>query len=161
MHTRSARAASLARTKSRADSCCWVVQARPRPTTTNYGSHSRRSSLKPFLDRVEELVALSDDFDLFAVPPVAVSMGDTVNAGDSFMAGLISGLLGSAAASQQLAGAGSHRVQPALHRAVLTSAITVGRTGAYAHPRRGARPERVDPVAARLTPSPSRHPVRS
>src|SRR5450759_217554 len=83
--------------------------------------------------------AIADDFDLLAVPPVAVSMGDTVGAGDSFMAGLISGLLaggllGSAAASQQLAAAGWHRVQPALHRAVLTSAITVSHTGAYAPP---------------------------
>lgn len=81
--------------------------------------------------------ALADDFDLLAVPPVSVAMGDTVGAGDSFMAGLISGLLaggllGSAGAARQLAAADWHRVQPALHRAVLTSAITVGHTGAYA-----------------------------
>ncbi len=81
--------------------------------------------------------ALADDFDLLAVPPVAVTMGDTVGAGDSFMAGLVSGLLaggllGSADASERLAGADWPRVQPALHRAVLTSAITVGHTGAYA-----------------------------
>ncbi len=81
--------------------------------------------------------ALADDFDLLAVPPVAVRMGDTVGAGDSFMAGLLSGLLaggllGSADAVRRLAVADWHRVQPALHRAVLTSAITVSHTGAYA-----------------------------
>ncbi|HEX2855855.1 MAG TPA: carbohydrate kinase [Propionibacteriaceae bacterium] len=81
--------------------------------------------------------ALADDFDLLAVPPVAVTLVDTVGAGDSFMAGLISGLvaaglLGSAGAVAALSGADWHRVQPALHRAVLTSAITVSRPGAYA-----------------------------
>ncbi len=81
--------------------------------------------------------ALADDFDLLAVPPVAVALVDTVGAGDSFMAGLISGLLaggllGAAGAVAGLATADWHRVQPALHRAVLTSAITVSRAGAYA-----------------------------
>ena len=81
--------------------------------------------------------ALAGDFDLLAVPPVSVALADTVGAGDSFMAGLISGLmagglLGSAARAVELASAEWHRVQPALHRAVLTSAITVSRPGAYA-----------------------------
>ena len=81
--------------------------------------------------------ALADDFDLLAVPPVAVRMADTVGAGDSFMAGLVSGLLaggllGSPAASTRLAAADWHGVQAAVHRAVLTSAITVSHTGAYA-----------------------------
>ncbi|HET9127768.1 MAG TPA: PfkB family carbohydrate kinase, partial [Propionibacteriaceae bacterium] len=66
-----------------------------------------------------------------------VTLVDTVGAGDSFMAGLISGLvagglLGSAGSVAALGGADWHRVQPALHRAVLTSAITVSRPGAYA-----------------------------
>ena len=64
------------------------------------------------------------------------TVGDTVGAGDSFMAGLISGLLdagllGSPQARQRL-GARLVGCPAALHRAVITSALTVSRSGAYA-----------------------------
>lgn len=64
-----------------------------------------------------------------------VSVVDTVGAGDSFMAALISGLLdagllGDTAARARLREAGWDGVLPALDRAVAASAITVSRAGA-------------------------------
>lgn len=73
-----------------------------------------------------------------AATPTEVA--DTVGAGDSFMAGLISGLLdagllGSLAARERLRSAALDEVRPAVERAVRTGGITVSRAGAYA-PRR-------------------------
>lgn len=80
---------------------------------------------------------LASNRDLLVVDQVNVKVGDTVGAGDSFMAGLIAGLLsrgflGSAEARERLRAATWTEVQPALHQAVVTSSITVGRAGAYA-----------------------------
>lgn len=66
-----------------------------------------------------------------------VDLADTVGAGDSFMAGLISGLLaagllGGADARGRLDTASWAEIEPALRRAVLTSATTVSHAGAYA-----------------------------
>ncbi len=65
---------------------------------------------------------------------------DTVGAGDSFMAGLISGLLdldllGSPAARAALAAANLDDIAPALDRALRTSGCTVTHAGAYAPTR--------------------------
>ena len=62
---------------------------------------------------------------------------DTVGAGDSFMAGLISGLvvaglLGDPGARDRLRSATLEEVRPAIERGLATSAVTVGRAGAYA-----------------------------
>jgi fructokinase len=62
---------------------------------------------------------------------------DTVGAGDSFMAGLVSGLvvaglLGDPGARDRLRGATLEEVRPAIERGLATSAVTVGRAGAYA-----------------------------
>lgn len=78
--------------------------------------------------------------DLLVVPPNPVPLVDTVGAGDSFMAGLVSGLvdaglLGDAAARARLAAATWGDVSSALHRAVVTSSITVSHAGAYAPDR--------------------------
>lgn len=78
--------------------------------------------------------AAHDGFE--ALDPIAVAVADTVGAGDSFMAGLVSGLtdaglLGSREAADRLAAATWEDVRPALRRAVATSAITVSRNGAY------------------------------
>lgn len=75
-----------------------------------------------------------------AHPALVGEVVDTVGAGDSFMAGLVSGLLddgllGSAAARERLRGAGLADVRPAIDRALATSGITVGRAGAYAPTR--------------------------
>lgn len=83
------------------------------------------------------VAALAGDDDTLHLDQVNVTVADTVGAGDSFMAGLISGLtdaglLGSREAAERLAAAKWSDVQPALHRAVGTSAITVSRHGAYA-----------------------------
>lgn len=64
------------------------------------------------------------------------SLVDTVGAGDSFMAGLLSGLLdagllGSPEARDRLASATMDDVRPAVERAVMTGGITVSRAGAY------------------------------
>jgi fructokinase len=62
---------------------------------------------------------------------------DTVGAGDSFMAGLVSGLvaaglLGDPRARQRLHDATLEDVGPAIERGLATSGVTVGRAGAYA-----------------------------
>ncbi|WP_040159599.1 carbohydrate kinase family protein [Mobilicoccus massiliensis] len=70
------------------------------------------------------------------VPPVEnVIVMDTVGAGDSFMAGLISGLLdagllGSADARAALAAADLDAIMPAVTRANVCAAVTVSRAGA-------------------------------
>lgn len=71
-------------------------------------------------------------------PPVQVV--DTVGAGDSFMAGLLSGLLdagllGSCEARQRLRGTDLEELAPALRRAVACAAWTVARAGAAAPTR--------------------------
>ena len=62
---------------------------------------------------------------------------DTVGAGDSFMAGLVSGLvvaglLGDPGARQRLHDATLEEVGHAIERGLATSGVTVGRAGAYA-----------------------------
>ena len=73
-------------------------------------------------------------------PAQDVKVVDTVGAGDSFMAGLVSGLLddgllGSLAARDGLRAAGLAQVRPAIDRALATSGLTVRRAGAYAPSR--------------------------
>lgn len=76
------------------------------------------------------------DRDMLVIDPLNVEVADTVGAGDSFMAGLISGLLdagllGSTEAKRRLRQARLGDVREALHRAVITSGLTVSRVGAY------------------------------
>ncbi|MGA4670715.1 carbohydrate kinase family protein [Propionibacteriaceae bacterium Y1923] len=77
--------------------------------------------------------------DIVPVPPLRVEVADTVGAGDSFMAGLVSGLLDVGllgAGRGRLAVDGQHQGIPeALVRAVATASITVARPGAYAPTR--------------------------
>ncbi len=73
-------------------------------------------------------------------------VADTVGAGDSFMAGLVSGLLdagllGTVDARERLRAATLDAVRPAVERAITTGGITVSRAGAYS-PRR----TELDPV---------------
>lgn len=80
---------------------------------------------------------LRHERDTLAVSPMYVHVVDTVGAGDSFMGGLLSalldaGLLGSADAQGRLREARWADVIPALHRATITSSITVSHEGAYA-----------------------------
>lgn len=80
---------------------------------------------------------LAGNRDMLHLNQMTVELADTVGAGDSFMAGLIAGLLetgflGSAEARARLRDAGWSDVQPALHNAVVTSGITVSKHGAYA-----------------------------
>jgi fructokinase len=70
-------------------------------------------------------------------PAHVIGVVDTVGAGDSFMAGLVSGLLddgllGSHEARERLLAAGLGQVRPAIDRALATSGVTVLRAGAYA-----------------------------
>lgn len=73
-------------------------------------------------------------------PAAPGAVVDTVGAGDSFMAGLVSGLLdagllGGPQARSRLARASLADVTPAIGRALATSGITVGHAGAYAPDR--------------------------
>ena len=76
----------------------------------------------------------------FELPSRVVPVVDTVGAGDSFMAGLLSGLvddgyLGSTQARERLFAATPEDLSPALRRAVATASWTVGRAGAAAPTR--------------------------
>lgn len=80
---------------------------------------------------------------------LAVEVVDTVGAGDSFMAGLLSGLLdagllGSAQARERLRAADLDDVAPALLRAVSCASWTVARAGAAAPTRADVRPADAD-----------------
>lgn len=80
---------------------------------------------------------IANERDMLVIDPLNVEMIDTVGAGDSFMGGLISGLLdagllGGAEAKNALRKARWADVQSALHRAVITSGLTVSHSGAYA-----------------------------
>jgi len=73
-------------------------------------------------------------------PARSTDVADTVGAGDSFMAGLVSGLLdagllGGSQGRERLAAASPSHVRPAIERAVHASALTVGRAGAYSPAR--------------------------
>ena len=83
---------------------------------------------------------LSNERDMLVIDPLNVEVGDTVGAGDSFMGGLLSGLLdagliGSTQAKAALRTARWDQVTPALHRATITSGLTVSHNGAYAPSR--------------------------
>ena len=70
-----------------------------------------------------------------SVPAPAVLVVDTVGAGDSFMSGLLSGLLdagllGGAEARERLRVATLDDVRPAVERALACAAVTVSRAGA-------------------------------
>lgn len=74
---------------------------------------------------------------LMSLPAPAIEVVDTVGAGDSFMAGLISGLvslgmLGGPEGRAALHAATTEDVRPAVVRGLATSAVTVGHPGAYA-----------------------------
>ncbi len=78
----------------------------------------------------------SDDQPI-SEPARAERVVDTVGAGDSFMAGLVSGLLvagllGDPGARERLRSATLEDVGPAVDRGLATSGVTVGKAGAYA-----------------------------
>ena len=75
--------------------------------------------------------------DMLVIDRLIVEVTDTVGAGDSFMGGLLSGLLdagllGRADAKNRLREATWNDVRTALHRATITSGLTVSHAGAYA-----------------------------
>jgi len=81
------------------------------------------------------VVGLSITGELTSIDVPAVSVVDTVGAGDSFMAGLLSGLLdagllGSVQARERLRSASLADVRAAVDRALACAAITVSRAGA-------------------------------
>ncbi|WP_404381110.1 carbohydrate kinase [Knoellia locipacati] len=83
---------------------------------------------------------VSSTGELGDAPARVDKVADTVGAGDSFMAGLVSGLLdagllGDTEARERLRSATLDTVTGAVERALGTSAVTVGRSGAYAPTR--------------------------
>jgi fructokinase len=90
------------------------------------------------------LVGLPLSGELTSVDAPAVRVVDTIGAGDSFMAGLLSGLLdagllGGIQARERLRSASLADVRPAVDRALDCAAITVSRAGANP-PRRAELP---------------------
>jgi fructokinase len=86
------------------------------------------------------VVQISRTGEQQALPAPSVEVVDTVGAGDSFMAGLVSGLidaglLGGADSRARLRAAGITDVLPAVGRALASGALTVGRAGAHAPTR--------------------------
>lgn len=85
-------------------------------------------------------VAVAGETEMHDVAATSTTVVDTVGAGDSFMGGLVTGLLdagllGGATQKAALARATWEDVQPAVAMAARTSGITVSHAGAYA-PRR-------------------------
>jgi fructokinase len=81
------------------------------------------------------LIGLSVSGQLTSIDAPAIEVVDTVGAGDSFMAGLVSGLLdagllGGVQARERLRSASLADVRPAVDRALACAAITVSRPGA-------------------------------
>jgi len=81
------------------------------------------------------VIGLSISGELTSVAAPVVEVVDTVGAGDSFMAGLLSGLLdagllGGIQARKQLGAASLADVRPAVDRALACAAVTVSRAGA-------------------------------
>lgn len=86
------------------------------------------------------LLAVPGSGEVTTVPARATVVADTVGAGDSFMAGLVSGLLdagllGGPDGRDRLRSATLADLRPAIDRAVTTGGITVARAGAYAPTR--------------------------
>ncbi|WP_130014314.1 carbohydrate kinase family protein [Serinicoccus sediminis] len=86
------------------------------------------------------VVHLSRDDTTLELPSLTVQVVDTVGAGDSFMSGLVSGLLdagllGSTDARERLSRAELEDIAPALERAVACASWTVARAGAAAPTR--------------------------
>lgn len=86
------------------------------------------------------VVHLSRDDTTLELPSLKVEVVDTVGAGDSFMSGLVSGLLdagllGSVEARGRLGRAELEDIAPALERAVACAGWTVARAGAAAPTR--------------------------
>lgn len=84
---------------------------------------------------------LSRTSETHVAPARKVTVVDTVGAGDSFMAGLVSGLLdagllGGTTARERLKQASLADVVPAIERALAAGAVTVARAGAHAPRRR-------------------------
>lgn len=79
---------------------------------------------------------LSTSGEVASAPTLAEAVADTVGAGDSFMAGLLSGLasagLTGVEGRKRLAEATLADVRPAVDRALACAAATVARAGAYA-----------------------------
>lgn len=86
------------------------------------------------------LLHLTRTGEQLSLPAAPVAVVDTVGAGDSFMAGLVSGLLdagllGGAEARERLRTATVDDVRPAVERALETGARTGARAGAHAPTR--------------------------
>lgn len=97
------------------------------------------------------------DSRIAQVDPMDTPLVDTIGAGDSFMAGLLSGLLdadllGSANAKIRLHDVGWPVIKSALDRATITSGLTVAHPGAYSPTRKELN--RVVAVKPALTRSP-------
>ena len=123
--------------KASDEDLAWLYPDRSVPDTLR--DWGRLGALFTVVTRGAEgaLYALPQAGSLASCPARQGGLVDTVGAGDSFMAGLLSGLLdagllGGPSARERLRTASLDDVQPAVERAVMTGGITVSKAGAYA-----------------------------
>lgn len=115
----------------------WLYAARPLPEVLRLWDGLGPSLVVVTRGGEGALVRLPRRGEERALPAAPVDVVDTVGAGDSFMAGLVSGLLdggllGGPEARERLVEARFDDVAPAVGRALATAAVTVSRAGAHA-----------------------------
>lgn len=119
----------------------WLYAGAPAPDVAHLWSRLGPSLVVVTRGPEGALVVLGSD-EVAEVPSRPARVVDTVGAGDSFMAGLLSGLLdagllGSPQARDRLRAARAAAVEPAVRRAIASATYTIERAGA-------ASPARVD-----------------
>mgnify|MGYP001791556577 FL=1 len=121
--------------KASEDDIAWLYEGVPLPDILRLWAQ-----LGPSLTVVTRgdngaVIGLSFTGQLSSIPALPVEVVDTVGAGDSFMAGLLSGLLdagflGGVQGRERLRSASLADIRPAVDRALACAAITVSRAGA-------------------------------
>jgi fructokinase len=121
--------------KASDEDIAWLYDGAPVPEVLRLWGRLGPSLVVVTLGDKGALVWLSSTSELTTADAPVVTVVDTVGAGDSFMAGLLSGLLeagllGDVQARERLRAAALAEVRPAIDRALACAAITVSRPGA-------------------------------
>jgi fructokinase len=121
--------------KASEEDIAWLYDAAPVSEVVRLWARLGPDMIVVTRGRQGALVGLSATGELISVDAIGDDVVDTVGAGDSFMAGLLSGLLevgllGGAKGRERLRSAALADVHPAVDRALACAAITVSRAGA-------------------------------